>query len=256
MAVLFILWSGRVSATDDCRLTGPTETVAWDYLVDGDTLILKDGRKVRFASINTPETSHDNKPAEPYGEAAHRALKKMLRLQPQLYFQQPERRFDHHGRNLGSFFLLDGRSVDALLLSRGLAYQLFSEQSDSYRSCLQNVEKSARQKQLGVWSAKTVRDIRSDRLQSGFQLVRGAVVSLSKPAKSDFAWLEMDGPVVIRIPKAGLDERWLKSLRGQTVELRGWLVDRRAKKNTGKKFKRWMMGIYHPDAVQIFEKEH
>ena len=256
MAVLFILWSGRVFATVECRLTGPAEKVGWDYVVDGDTLILKDGRKVRFAAINAPEIQHDNQPAEPYGEAAHQALKKILRLQPQLYFRQPEKRFDHHGRSLGSFFLSDGQSVDVLLLAQGLAYQLFSEQTDSYQSCLRNVEQVARQKQLGVWSDKTVRDIRSDRLQPGFQLIRGTVSSLSTPSKSDFAWLDMDGPVVIRIPKAGLDESWLKSLRGQTVELRGWLLEHKKKKNTGKKLKRWMIGIYHPDAVQILEKGH
>ena len=255
MAILFVLWSmDQAFASDDCRLTGRAEKVAWDYVVDGDTLILKDGRKVRFTSINTPEVSHDNKPAEPHGEAAHKALQKILRHQPQLYLQQPERRFDHHGRHLGSFFLMDGRSVDALLLSQGLAYQLFSEQSDTYRGCLQNVEKAARQKRLGVWSAKAVRNIQSDRLRPGFQLVRGAVVSISKPSKSDFVWLDMDGPVVIRIPKAGLDKHWLQSLRGQTIELRGWLVDRRARKNSNKKFKRWMIGIYHPDAVQFLGK--
>ena len=40
------------------------EIAVVDYIHDGDTLRLRDGRRVRLIGINTPELTRDNKPAE------------------------------------------------------------------------------------------------------------------------------------------------------------------------------------------------
>ena len=37
------------------------------WVADGDTIVLKDGERVRYADINTPEVAHDGEPGEPYG---------------------------------------------------------------------------------------------------------------------------------------------------------------------------------------------
>ena len=39
-------------------------------VVDGDTLILSNGQKVRYIGINAPELARDDHEAEPYGDAA------------------------------------------------------------------------------------------------------------------------------------------------------------------------------------------
>jgi len=38
------------------------------WVVDGDTVVLSDGQRVRYIGINAPELAHDDHKAEPYGE--------------------------------------------------------------------------------------------------------------------------------------------------------------------------------------------
>lgn len=238
-----------------CTLQGKAETVRWERIVDGDTIWLKDGRKVRFASINTPEVAHEDKPGEPFGEEAKAELTSLLKHQPQLKLQLAGRGEDFHGRTLAYLFLPNGQSVGAHLLSKGLAYQIFNEVDTRYTQCLKSAEQAARQAGEGLWRRNPVRDIRADRLSSGFQVLQGTVSVISQPKKSRFVWIEMDGPVVLRVPKEGLNKSWLQKLPGKRVEFRGWLVDRHKsrekQKQGGRAFKRWMLGIYHPEAVQF-----
>ncbi|WP_252176566.1 thermonuclease family protein [Endozoicomonas sp. 4G] len=247
--VWLFLWVSPVSAIETCTLKGASEMVVWDAIADGDSLRLKDGRKIRFPSINTPEVAHDNKPAEPYGDQASLALKKLLSGTKKIRIQVVGK--DHHGRVLAHPFLMDGRSIESLLIEQGLAYQLFSEEPDIYRACLKQQEAKARKGKTGVWSDNPVLDIRANRLKPGFNLLRGKIVQVASPKKSDFLWVEMDGPVVIRIPKSAVQGEWLKKLAGQHVELRGWLVDRKDKSKGGRRYKRWMIGVYSRDGIFV-----
>jgi len=40
------------------------------WVDDGDTIVLMDGRRVRYIGINAPEIDHKGKKAEPYGYGA------------------------------------------------------------------------------------------------------------------------------------------------------------------------------------------
>ena len=47
----------------------------WDrvkWVIDGDTVVLANGQKVRYIGINSPELARDGNKAEPYGNAAKR----------------------------------------------------------------------------------------------------------------------------------------------------------------------------------------
>jgi len=46
----------------------PWYTVRW--VDDGDSIVLQDGRHVRYIGINAPEIQHDDRPAEPFGYEA------------------------------------------------------------------------------------------------------------------------------------------------------------------------------------------
>ncbi|WP_422134908.1 thermonuclease family protein [Endozoicomonas sp. ALD040] len=238
-------------AIETCTQSGPSETVKWDYIVDGDSLWLKDGRKIRFPSINTPEIAYEKKPSEPFGDEASLALKKLLSGTQKIRIQVVGK--DHYGRVLAHPFLMDGRSIESLLIEKGLGYQLFSEELDTYRQCLKRQEAEARKEKAGVWSKNPVLDIKDNGLKPGFRVLRGKVVEVASSKKSDFLWVEMDGPVVIRVPKFSVDAGWLKGLAGQRIEFRGWLVDREEKNKGGRRYKRWMVGIYSRDGVQKLE---
>ncbi|MGD2038075.1 MAG: hypothetical protein PVH28_09340, partial [Desulfobacterales bacterium] len=42
------------------------------WVIDGDTVVLVDGQKVRYIGINAPELAHEDHKAEPYGNASKR----------------------------------------------------------------------------------------------------------------------------------------------------------------------------------------
>ena len=49
---------------------GDVEEVKVNRVVDGDTIVLEDGRTVRFLNIDTPETKKPNTPVMCYGPEA------------------------------------------------------------------------------------------------------------------------------------------------------------------------------------------
>lgn len=49
------------------------------HVIDGDTIELANGEKVRLIGVDTPETKHPNKPVEYFGEEAYRFTKRMVK---------------------------------------------------------------------------------------------------------------------------------------------------------------------------------
>ena len=47
-------------------------------VIDGDTIELENGGKVRLIGVDTPETVHPNKPVEYFGKEASEFSKKLL----------------------------------------------------------------------------------------------------------------------------------------------------------------------------------
>ncbi|WP_160174054.1 thermonuclease family protein [Endozoicomonas montiporae] len=240
----------NVDPHSHCFIKGRSETVIWDYIVDGDTLWLKDGRKVRLASINTPETEHDGLEAEPFGDEATNALRNLLKSSSRLQMQRAEREEDQHGRVLAHLFMPDGRSVEAMLLEKGLAFQLFPDDRNAYNDCFSEREKDARKAGRGVWSTKPVVEISKQPVTPGFHLVSGVVMSVRAPRNSDYYWVDLDGPLVLRVMKSGADERWLRNAIGRKIEARGWIMKSNDPKRQSKKYKPWIMGIYHSLAIK------
>ncbi|MET4695813.1 thermonuclease family protein [Endozoicomonas lisbonensis] len=240
----------EVDAEANCFIKGRSEAVVWDYIVDGDTLWLEDGRKVRLASVNTPETAHDGLKDEPFGDQATEALRGLLKNSPRLQMQRAERGEDKHGRVLAHLFMPDGRSVEAILLEKGLAFQLFPDDRSAYNDCFSERENDARKAGRGVWSKHPVLDISHQPMTSGFHLVSGIVMAVRAPRDSDYYWVDLNGPLVLRVLKSGADERWLRNAIGRKIEARGWVMKSTPRKRESKKYKPWIMGIYHSPAIK------
>ena len=67
-----------VWANTDCSSQRYDETTSIRYIHDGDTLHLKDGRKVRLIGINTPEVAHGDKTAEAFSIPGKRCSKSTI----------------------------------------------------------------------------------------------------------------------------------------------------------------------------------
>jgi micrococcal nuclease len=89
------------------------------WVADGDTIIVQDGRHVRYIGINTPEIDHERHRAAPMGVEArsrNRMLVEGWRLQ--LVYDQEKK--DRYGRTLAYVYRRDGMFVNAELLKAGI----------------------------------------------------------------------------------------------------------------------------------------
>ena len=102
------------------------ETVRAVAVYDGDTCRLADGRTLRLAGVDAPETAHGDRPAQYFAEQAKTALHELVREGP-LRFVGVGPGQDRYGRLLGDLALPDGRSVTEILLSRGCVFVFWHE---------------------------------------------------------------------------------------------------------------------------------
>ena len=80
--------------------------------MDGDTLVLDGGERVRLIGVDTPETVHPNKPVERFGKEASAFTKELTDgKRVRLEFEQGSARTDRYGRTLAYVYLEDGRLV-------------------------------------------------------------------------------------------------------------------------------------------------
>jgi len=90
-------------------------------VIDGDTIVIGSGKKVRLIGVDTPETVHPNKPVEYFGKQASTFTKKML-TGKRIRLEFDQNKADKYGRLLGYVFLEDGTFFNAELIKQGYAY--------------------------------------------------------------------------------------------------------------------------------------
>jgi endonuclease YncB( thermonuclease family) len=120
------------------------------WINDGDTIVLADGRHIRYIGINAPEIDHENKKAEPFGYAAKKynktiVLSKMVRLE---FDKQPH---DRYGRTLAYVFLNNGVFVNKVMIEKGYAYCLFLRSNNKYDQVLLKSQRNAMSAKRGIW---------------------------------------------------------------------------------------------------------
>ena len=49
-----------------------------ERVIDGDTLVMENGERVRLIGVDTPETKHPNKPVAPLGKVAAAFTRRMV----------------------------------------------------------------------------------------------------------------------------------------------------------------------------------
>lgn len=126
-----------------------TEAVV-EYVHDGDTLFLDDGRKVRMLGINTPEIGED---AECYGEEATALLRSLLPEGTHVWVQHDLEPLDQYGRSLLFVYTDSGTNVNLELLREGAAYVEMYEPNVLLRDEVYAAQDAARTADLGLWAA-------------------------------------------------------------------------------------------------------
>ena len=122
------------------------------FVYDGDSVLLKNGAKVRYLGINTPEIDYGGGKSEFMAHTAknfNQTLVKgaLVRLEYDL------EREDGYKRVLGYVFLQNGDMANALLVRKGLAYVTSNRPNLKYRDLLLECQRKAIKERVGIWSS-------------------------------------------------------------------------------------------------------
>jgi micrococcal nuclease len=113
-------------------------------VIDGDTVELADGRRVRYLGIDTPESG------EYYAEEATARNKELVEGKT-VELQRGKRDQDEYGRLL-RYVYVDGVFVNAELIVQGYATAYIFDPDDRYSQILVQLEQYAKMKNRGLWS--------------------------------------------------------------------------------------------------------
>ncbi len=119
-------------------------------VIDGDTIELESGEKVRYIGIDTPETVDPRKPVECYGVFAS-AKNKELVLNKFVRLEKDITDKDKYKRLLRYVWLGD-ELVNRSLVAQGFAHSYSYPPDIKYQEQFVSAERQAREKKLGLWN--------------------------------------------------------------------------------------------------------
>jgi micrococcal nuclease len=132
----------------------PERRVTLERVVDGDTLKLADGTRVRLIGIDTPEVAHPDFGDECYGPEASRETERLLHPGDELRLVFDLDRYDRYGRLLAYVYrAVDDLFVNARLLKRGFAYVETVRPNVAHVTRFRRLAREARDAGRGLWSS-------------------------------------------------------------------------------------------------------
>lgn len=132
-------------------------------VIDGDTLLLDSGQRVRLQGIDAPETVKPDHPVEPWGpEASAFARQFVEQADGQVRLVFGIERIDAYGRQLA--FVWNGdQMLNAELVRAGLARaRLDYRYSGTMKRALATAQDEARDAKRGIWSSEIMAEASAD----------------------------------------------------------------------------------------------
>jgi micrococcal nuclease len=118
-------------------------------VLDGDTIVISGGEKVRYTGLNTPETHHPDKLPEYCGREAFEANRRLVAGKTvRLEFDQ--RRRDHYGRLL-AYVYVGSLFINAELIRQGYAQVSTYKENRRHHDEFVRLQKSAIEARRGLW---------------------------------------------------------------------------------------------------------
>jgi micrococcal nuclease len=136
-----------IGALAACDAGGGSTSAVVARVIDGDTIDLESGERVRYLMIDTPESTTE---VECFGEAAA-AFNRELVEGKQVTLSYGDEREDRFGRTL-AFVSLGDREINTLLVERGFACVLYIPPNGMDRAQeFGDLEARARADGRGLW---------------------------------------------------------------------------------------------------------
>lgn len=125
------------------------ESVKVERVIDGDTLVLENGQKVRYIGIDSPETTSKDETTNCFAELSLNKNKelvegKMVKLEKDI---SETDKFDR----LLRYVFVDGLFVNEYLVKEGYAKVSTFPPDVKYQEVFKNEEKTAREDNKGLW---------------------------------------------------------------------------------------------------------
>ena len=123
-------------------------------VIDGDTLDVSGGERVRLIGVDTPETKDPNRPAGCFGTEATRFTSSLLPAGTPVRLVGDAEQRDRFGRLLAYVYRrADGLFVNAELLRRGFAQLLTIPPNVAHTDHFAAIAREARSGSQGLWAA-------------------------------------------------------------------------------------------------------
>jgi len=203
-------------------------------IVDGDTLVLEDGREVRLVGLQAPKLGLGRRNFEdwPLAEEAKTRLGLMV-LGRDITLSFGGRRQDRYGRLLAHLTGEDGSWIQARMIAAGLARVYSFPDNRACVPALLAYERDARLDQRGMWAMdeyapKLARNTEGLlQLENTFQLVEGRVKTVAIVGGRVFLNFGDDWKTDFTITIAPRDLRrftdGLEVYENAAVRVRGWM---------------------------------
>jgi micrococcal nuclease len=146
LILIFLLFFGCIELSNEMQLNQnefPTEIFFVSRVIDGDTIELMGGEKVRLLGINAPEKNEFY-----YNESKQKLIELVQEKQIELIYG--ETKTDKYGRIL-AFVLIDEMNVNLMLVRLGLATTYMLE-GIPFKEKLIEEEFFARKNEIGLWN--------------------------------------------------------------------------------------------------------
>jgi endonuclease YncB( thermonuclease family) len=220
-------------------------------VIDGDSLVLADGRTVRLVGIQAPKLPKGRAFAPwPLAEAAKTALAELARGKS-VTLRFGGAREDRYGRVLAQLVRSDGLWIEGELLRRGLARVYTFADNRAAAAALYALESEARAARRGIWADPFYAPLTPEEAlhhDGKLELVEGRIVSVARVSSQVFLnfgadWrtaftVRLDRVALALFRAAGIDPL---ALEGEAVRVRGYI---RRDRN------RAVMDVTHPEAIE------
>ena len=130
-----------------CGCSSPPNVAKVIQVIDGDTIIIEGGYRVRYIGIDTPETHPE---VEAFGMEAWQVNRKLVEGK-EVRLERDVSETDKYDRLLRYVYVGD-LFVNAELVKQGLARAIAYPPDTKYQGYLQELERQASQAGRGIWA--------------------------------------------------------------------------------------------------------
>ena len=231
-SLVFIMLVAPSAHAQQCPLATPLIPATVKRVVDGDTIRLASDDLVRVIGINTPEIARKDKPGEPGGKRATKALSALIAgASHNIYLGLGKQKVDRYGRLLAHLYTkLPGstqapryRNLATELIRQGMAAVVVFPPNTTLTQCYLMQERTPRLKRAGNWRRTpswNVTDATINAFDGGFAIMRSTVVAITGSKQRPRFLLENGYRVAFKKRAGAIDAA---RYRNQAVLVRTWI---------------------------------